>query len=118
MRSGRLLDDRIRERVPALRRSQMRTSMPRHLPLNLKGQRAKEKICLEGYNGMTVTGCLAFKSRYCIWAFVLFFLIVPVGCGTGTARGGPGPTWQYAALGDSLAAGVLAQEGYVPRYAT
>src|SRR6185312_4582972 len=26
--------------------------------------------------------------------------------------------WQYAALGDSLAAGALAQLGYVPRYAT
>jgi len=67
---------------------------------------------------MSAKGCLAFRSKHCIWDFVLFFLIMPVGCGSGTTGSGPGPTWQYAATGDSLAAGALAQEGYVPRYAT
>src|SRR5260370_41410775 len=42
---------------------------------------------------------------------------MPVGCGSGTTGSGTGPTWHYAALGDSLAAGALAQGGYVPRYA-
>ena len=67
---------------------------------------------------MPAKGCLAFRSKHCIRAFVLFFLSMPVGCGSGTTGSGPGPTWQYAAMGDSLAAGALAQEGYVPRYAT
>lgn len=51
-------------------------------------------------------------------AFALFLSVVHVGCGSGTTGNGSGPTWQYAALGDSLAAGALAQLGYVPRYAT
>src|SRR5260370_12489311 len=67
---------------------------------------------------MSAKGCLAFRSKHCIWAFVLFFLIMPVGCGSGTTGSGPGPTWQYAAMGASLAVGALAHEGYVPRYAT
>src|SRR5260370_35972310 len=66
---------------------------------------------------MSAKGCLAFRSKHFIWAFVLFLLIMPVGCGSGTTGSGTGPTWHYAALGDSLAAGALAQEGYVPRYA-
>lgn len=42
-----------------------------------------------------------------------------VGCGGGTTGNNPkAPSWQYTALGDSLADGVLAQQGYVPRYAT
>jgi len=41
------------------------------------------------------------------------------GCGGGVTGHNPtAPTWGYTALGDSLAAGALAQEGYVPRYAT
>ena len=67
---------------------------------------------------MPVKGFLAFRSKYWISIFVLFFLFVPVGCGSGTTGNGSGPTWQYAPMGDSLAAGALAQEGYVPRYAT
>ena len=69
---------------------------------------------------MAAKGHLARGSINCIRIFVLFLLslTVPVGCGTGKTGSGPGPTWQYAALGDSLAAGALAQEGYVPRYAT
>ena len=51
-------------------------------------------------------------------AFVLFLSLVPVGCGSGTTGNGSGPAWNYSALGDSLAAGALAQLGYVPRYAT
>jgi lysophospholipase L1-like esterase len=39
-------------------------------------------------------------------------------CGSGTTGNNPtAPSWKYTALGDSLAAGALAQEGYVPRYA-
>ena len=42
-----------------------------------------------------------------------------IGCGSGTTGNNPSsPTWNYTALGDSLASGALAQEGYVPRYAT
>jgi lysophospholipase L1-like esterase len=68
---------------------------------------------------MSAKGFLAFRSKYWISVFVLFFLFVPLGCGSGTTGHNPGdPTWQYSALGDSLAAGALAQEGYVPRYAT
>src|SRR5664279_6223644 len=68
---------------------------------------------------MSPRGFLAFRSKYWMMAFVLFFAAVLVGCGSGTTGSTPGaPTWQYAALGDSLAAGVLAQQGYVPRYAT
>ena len=40
-------------------------------------------------------------------------------CGSGTTGDNPGvATWDYSALGDSLASGVLAQEGYVARYAS
>src|ERR1039458_4983795 len=40
-------------------------------------------------------------------------------CGSGTTGNNPGAaTWDYTALGDSLASGVLAQEGYVVRYAS
>ena len=67
---------------------------------------------------MPAKGVQAFRSKYWISIFVLFFLFVPVGCGSGTTGNGSGPTWQYAPMGDSLAAGALAQEGYVPRYAT
>ena len=68
---------------------------------------------------MSAKRCPAFRTKYWISFFVLFFLFVPVGCGSGTTGNNPGaPTWQYSALGDSLAAGALAQEGYVPRYAT
>jgi lysophospholipase L1-like esterase len=67
---------------------------------------------------MAAKRCLAFRNKYCIGTFVLFFLTALVGCGSGRTGAGPGPSWQYTALGDSLAAGALAQEGYVPRYAT
>jgi hypothetical protein len=54
-----------------------------------------------------------------VFVLFFFFFFVPVGCGSGTTgNNSNAPTWQYAALGDSLAAGALAQEGYVPRYAT
>ena len=56
--------------------------------------------------------------KYCVWVFVLFLSSLTVGCGSGTTGSGSGPSWQYAAMGDSLAAGLLAQMGYVPRYAT
>ena len=68
---------------------------------------------------MHAKGFLGFRTNYWISFFVLFFFsFVPVGCGSGTTgNSSTAPTWQYASLGDSLAAGALAQEGYVPRYA-
>lgn len=59
-----------------------------------------------------------FLRKYLVCAFFLLLSVALVGCGSGTTGNGSGPTWQYAALGDSLAAGALAQLGYVPRYAT
>ncbi len=48
-------------------------------------------------------------------AILLTFL---AGCGSGTTgNNSSAPTWDYTALGDSLAAGFIAQEGYVGRYA-
>ncbi len=68
---------------------------------------------------MSARGFLAFRSKYWLSIFALYFLFVPVGCGSGTTgHNSSAPTWQYSPLGDSLAAGALAQEGYVPRYAT
>jgi len=68
---------------------------------------------------MSPNGFLAFRSKYWISVFALFFLFVPVGCGSGTTgNNSSAATWQYASLGDSLASGALAQQGYVPRYAT
>jgi lysophospholipase L1-like esterase len=53
-------------------------------------------------------------------AFLAFLLSLCLSsCGSATAGNNPGAaTWDYTALGDSLASGVLAQEGYVPRYAS
>jgi lysophospholipase L1-like esterase len=63
--------------------------------------------------------CIASLARkYCVWGLIVFLSLASAGCGSGTTGNGSGPTWQYAALGDSLAAGALAQLGYVPRYAT
>ena len=67
---------------------------------------------------MPATRYRNLRRKYWLCAFVLFLLFVPVGCGSGTTGNGSGPTWHYSALGDSLAAGALAQLGYVPRYAT
>jgi hypothetical protein len=63
------------------------------------------------------------QSAVCRWKLLLAFLAFLLSlclssCGSGTAGNNPGAaTWDYTALGDSLASGVLAQEGYVPRYA-
>ena len=68
---------------------------------------------------MSANGLIAFRNKYWLSFWVLFFILVPVGCGSGTTgNNSTAPTWQYASLGDSLAAGALAQQGYVPRYAT
>jgi lysophospholipase L1-like esterase len=46
-------------------------------------------------------------------------LVALAGCGAGTTGHNPtAPTWNYTALGDSLAAGLIAGQGYVARYAT
>ena len=58
------------------------------------------------------------KYWVCAFVLALFLSSVLVGCGSGTTGNGSGPTWQYTAMGDSLAAGLLAEMGYVPRYAT
>lgn len=49
-------------------------------------------------------------------ASALLLAITLGGCGGETSNEAPAETWQYAALGDSLAVGVLAERGYVPRY--
>src|SRR5271169_6855284 len=53
-------------------------------------------------------------------AIIALFLALSIAsCGSGTTGDNPGAaTWDYTALGDSLASGVLAQEGYVARYAS
>ena len=49
---------------------------------------------------------------------ILVTLISLAGCGSGTTGNNPtAPTYTYTAMGDSLASGALATEGYVPRYA-
>lgn len=49
----------------------------------------------------------------------LIVTLLLAACGAGTTGHNPvAPTWPYTALGDSLADGVLAQQGYVSRYAT
>lgn len=60
----------------------------------------------------------SLTRKYLVCAFVLFLSSVLAGCGSGTTGNGSGPKWQYAAVGDSLAAGLIAEMGYVSRYAT
>lgn len=67
---------------------------------------------------MPTTSFRNLGRKYWLWPLIFFFSWVPVGCGSGTTGNGSGPTWQYSAMGDSLAAGALAQLGYVSRYAT
>ncbi len=48
---------------------------------------------------------------------VLGLVLLLAGCGgTGSSVGSGSTHWQYTAMGDSLAFGILATEGYVPRY--
>ena len=64
-----------------------------------------------------LSGLLAKKTVGVLLSFCL--ALVLVACGSGTTGHNPGqPTWNYTALGDSLAFGALAQEEYVPRYAS
>lgn len=50
-------------------------------------------------------------------AVVCLCLALLAGCGNGTGSGSNSTNWQYTALGDSLAVGVLdSQGGYVKRY--
>jgi lysophospholipase L1-like esterase len=51
-----------------------------------------------------------------VLVFVLSLLVLLSACGGRTGSTAPG-NWRYTALGDSLAFGALAQQGYVPRYA-
>lgn len=57
------------------------------------------------------------KALGLLLATFLIFLLAA--CGSGSTGNNPSAqTWPYTALGDSLAAGALAQQGYVQRYAT
>lgn len=70
---------------------------------------------------------VAAKNRLRLCLSVLLGVFLLANCGGGddqsntptTPPAAPQPTldWDYAALGDSLAFGVAAQQGYVPRYA-
>ena len=51
-------------------------------------------------------------------SFGIVLVLAFAGCGAGTTGyNSSAPTWDYTALGDSLAAGLIAEEGYVGRYA-
>ena len=57
--------------------------------------------------------------RRWLGAVVCLCLVLLAGCGNGTGSGSNSTNWQYTALGDSLAVGVLdSQGGYVRRYDT
>ena len=57
------------------------------------------------------------RVPFILCCFALPFLLIS--CGGGTIGNSPtAPNWSYTALGDSLADGVLAEQGYVQRYAT
>ncbi|HUK42992.1 MAG TPA: GDSL-type esterase/lipase family protein [Candidatus Bathyarchaeia archaeon] len=59
------------------------------------------------------------SSRTLLLSFALLLNFAFAGCGAGTTGHNSGaPTWDYTALGDSLAAGLIAEEGYVGRYAS
>lgn len=49
-------------------------------------------------------------------AFLSVLLLVACGGGGSSFNGGGTGTWQYTAMGDSLAVGILASQGYVVRY--
>src|SRR5919201_3314175 len=50
-------------------------------------------------------------------AALIALMLAIAGCGGEADSAATIPqTWHYVALGDSLAVGVLAQQGYVPRY--
>lgn len=65
-----------------------------------------------------MTFALSGLRRVAVVAMILAIAASWAACGSGTSGNNPkAPTWNYTALGDSLAFGALAQEGYVPRYA-
>jgi lysophospholipase L1-like esterase len=51
-------------------------------------------------------------------ALIAMLLLCLPGCGGGSTSGSSKTNWKYVALGDSLAVGLIAQQGYVPRYAS
>ena len=58
-----------------------------------------------------------FCSQALLSILALIALLTVTACGAGTTgHNSSAPTWNYAALGDSLATGLIAQEGYVARY--
>src|SRR3954447_4839435 len=85
-------------------------------------------LLLVSYRGHTVVQhCIerhmnvrAQISRTLLSFVAIASILTWAGCGGGTSSGNSGgaPTWNYTALGDSLASGLIAQKGYVARYAT
>lgn len=62
---------------------------------------------------------LLSRARLALLLASLCFVALCAACGSGTnGNNGNAPTWKYTALGDSLAFGALATQGYVPRYAS
>jgi lysophospholipase L1-like esterase len=59
------------------------------------------------------------RNRFtsCLIVLTAFVAMLLASCGgSGSNSGSGGGHWQYTAMGDSLAVGVLANKGYVPRY--
>jgi lysophospholipase L1-like esterase len=66
---------------------------------------------------MRLRALLCTRTLLSLFALLLILLLAACGAGT-TGHNSTAPTWDYTALGDSLAAGLIAQEGYVGRYAS
>jgi lysophospholipase L1-like esterase len=77
-------------------------SLSRNLPNGLVGEGIEVQM-------------LIHKLLRSVLAIVLLCI---VGCGGGSTSGsGSNSNWKYVAMGDSLAVGLIAQQGYVQRYA-
>jgi len=66
---------------------------------------------------MRIVALSASRALLSFAAAIAIFALAGCGAGT-TGHDSSAPTWNYTALGDSLADGLIAQQGYVARYAT